>query len=370
MEIEKIKKLRQVLHANPELSGREVKTKEIVINFLEKNTSLKLVDMGKWFYALHFEGDSYKTIAIRSEIDAISNGEGGAFHGCGHDGHMSILCGLALKIDNENLGKNILLLFQNSEEDGKGAINIAPELKNLNVSKIYGLHNLPAVEKGLALLKEGVFFCASKGMNIDLIGKQSHASTPELGLNPGYLMAELALDLKDLSIFRGYAPYSYKGVEFSDMVLVSLISMDLGTRNSYGVSPGYGNLQLTLRAARDEDLEKLSDLVKRILEEKAKKYKIDFKLSYEDVFPDTSNSKEEVGLLEDIFKKEGIKYIFGQEPYRTSEDFGWYLKKVKGCFFGVGSGEDQPPLHSKNYNYPDDITEDCINIFYKIIKNN
>ena len=41
------------------------------------------------------------------------------------------------------------------------------------------------------------------------------------------------------------------------------------------------------------------------------------------------------------------------EPMRWSEDFGWYLKRVPGQFFGIGIGEDHPGLHTGDYVFDD-----------------
>jgi metal-dependent amidase/aminoacylase/carboxypeptidase family protein len=43
-----------------------------------------------------------------------------AFHKCGHDGHMAILCGLAIELDRQSQNRKVILLFQPAE-DGSGA---------------------------------------------------------------------------------------------------------------------------------------------------------------------------------------------------------------------------------------------------------
>ena len=92
---EQITNLRHALHACPEISGQEKQTKETLQEFLKAHTSLELNDCGGGFYAAHREGAG-NGIAFRADYDALALPEGGAAHLCGHDGHTSALCGLAL----------------------------------------------------------------------------------------------------------------------------------------------------------------------------------------------------------------------------------------------------------------------------------
>jgi metal-dependent amidase/aminoacylase/carboxypeptidase family protein len=45
----------------------------------------------------------------------------GVSHKCGHDGHMAILCGLAIELHRQSKDRRVILLFQPAEEDGSGA---------------------------------------------------------------------------------------------------------------------------------------------------------------------------------------------------------------------------------------------------------
>ncbi len=368
MEIDEILEkaicLRKKLHEKAELSNKEIKTKQILMDFLRENTSVEIVEFEEFFYGIHREEGATKTIALRTEMDAIVDEEGKAFHGCGHDGHAATLCALAMLMDKERLGKNIIFLFQHGEENGTGARAIMPHLKSLGIDYIFGLHNLPGIEKNKAVIKEGVFFCASKGVNIDFTGRQTHASTPELGINPVYAISKIVEEIEDFSKFNGYGVQG----EFSSMVLATVVSFSVGAKDSYGVSPGQGNLQLTLRAAQSSDLQKLEDKIFQIIKEYAKAYDLKFEISYNDEFSDTTNNVESTRFMEELFSKRGFEYIKIDEPYRTSEDFGVYLKNLKGHFFGVGSGIEQPPLHDIKFNFPDDIIKRCVEIYRAIIK--
>ena len=108
---ETARKLREALHLIPEPSGKEVKTRTALMDFLKANSDLEIRDCGKWFYAAHREGEALPSIAFRADMDAVS-GTVGLYHGCGHDGHCSVMASLAAWTRGKTFGKNILALLQ------------------------------------------------------------------------------------------------------------------------------------------------------------------------------------------------------------------------------------------------------------------
>ena len=76
----------------------------------------------------------------------------GSMHGCGHDGHMTMLLLAArlIRANREKLTKNVVLLFQPAEE-GKGGARIMIQegaLEHPHVDRIYGMHVWPTVTAG------------------------------------------------------------------------------------------------------------------------------------------------------------------------------------------------------------------------------
>ena len=72
-----------------------------------------------------------------------------------------------------------------------------------------------------------------------------------------------------------------------------------------------------------------------------------------DAFPDTTNDD---ALFDDAlsrFRAAGLEVIELPEPMRWSEDFGWFLKRRPGLYFGIGSGEDWPGLHTEAFHFDD-----------------
>ncbi|WP_419775058.1 M20 family metallopeptidase [Ignavigranum ruoffiae] len=367
-ELDQLKQLRQTLRKHPELSEHEQETREILKDFIQTHCSnLEIVDQGRWFYVWKAGSPGKQTIAFRADHDAISNTQGQVFHGCGHDGHSTILAGLAWQLDSMDLSTNVMLIFQHAEENGVGAREIVPRMQEIGVDYVYGLHNFPGFAQNQIIGKSGTFMCASTGMEIRFQGQQTHAGQPEKGINPAFALAELCLKLKDLGKFPGFGPQKALGHTFDSLVMATIISLELGQKGMYGIAAGSGQLQLTLRASKYSDLKELTNLLEEEVNRLATEEHLSAAIRYLDQFPDTSNPVEEVERLERLAKANGLAYHQLEQAFRPSEDFGWYLMNFPGTFFGLGSGDEHPDLHDDRYEFPDEIIASGIRIFRALL---
>lgn len=344
--------LRHCLFENAELSHKEVKTKKILIDFLKEHTSLEIVDKGEYFYAIHKEEGPH--IAFRADMDAISGREG-TYHGCGHDGHCASLVAFGVWLEGKTVGKSIYLLFQSAEEVGEGATLCLDFIKDEKIEEIYGYHNIPGFPLNHVLVKNGPFASASKGLSIQIHGRQTHAATPELGENPGLAIAKVVNEfgsISESSLYQG-------------MVQITLVHIHVGEK-AFGVSAGEGELCLTIRAHRSEDLNLLQQ---RILES-VKKHAVSMQVEYQEhePFEDTTNHSDSFTKAVCALNEAKIPMIELSEPFRWSEDFGLFLKNTKGCFFGIGVGEDWAALHTPEYEFNDQILDRAVELFGTIAK--
>lgn len=353
--IETAKALRSVLHGIPEASGMEVKTKAALMDFLKENSDLELHDCGKWFYAAHREGDALPSIAFRADMDAVMGADGSMYHGCGHDGHSSVMAALAAWTSGKTLGKNVFFLFQHAEETGAGGGECLPLFEMEKIDAIFGFHNCPGFPEGSVLMLHDTFACASKGLILEFLGTQSHAAYPENGVNPIFPMSEFFTHWQELTDAK-----NYKG-----LVLATPVCFSAGSR-SFGVAAGTGEIDLTVRAWYDEDLNKLESSVISLAASLADKAGIRFKSSAQDVFPANVNSHELYSVVENAAAAAGLTTTTPFEPFRWSEDFGWYGSKCKAFMCGIGSGENAPGLHTPDYCWNDAVTDAAIKLFAAI----
>ena len=192
-------KLRKELHKNPELAGQEKNTSARIKNFIDNfNPDETITGIGGNGIAFIFKGSKEgKTILFRCELDALPIKEQNDFdykslvenvaHKCGHDGHMTILSGLASLFKNQKPEKGkVVFLFQPAEETGEGAKRVVDDknFRRIKPDYVFALHNLPGFPLGSVAVKTGIFAAASKGMIVKLYGKTSHASEPKNGITP------------------------------------------------------------------------------------------------------------------------------------------------------------------------------------------
>lgn len=350
--------LRRALHGCPERSGHEARTMATIRTFLHENTSLEVRDMGGWLLATHWEGDSLSAIGFRADMDALPAGDG-ARHGCGHDGHSAMLCGLGLLLEGRRVGRNVHLMFQGAEETGEGARRIIdswPELNSLQT--IYALHNIPGYPRGAVLMRRGCFACASCGHIVHLTGRPAHAAYPGDGANPIGLLSRLALE----------TPQMIEEILSGDdrLLMRTLIGLNAGGED-FGISAHEGRLCQTLRGHRKADIDALVQKIEaRAL---AGSRVAGLKCNYEirDAFPDTTNDDDHYDDALARFNAAGLPVKLLDEPMRWSEDFGWLLKKVPGVYFGIGAGEDCPGLHTESYEFDDGLIEAGVRVFEALL---
>lgn len=365
-------KLRQELHRNPELSNKEFETSERILKFVDKFIPDKIIKLGKTGLAFVFDSNrSGKTLVFRSELDAlpileknkinyISTNEGVA-HSCGHDGHMAILVGLAQKISENRPKKGkVVLLFQPAEEIEQGARDIInhPKFKELNTDFIFGLHNIPGIEKHKILIKAGSFSAASKAITLKIYGKTSHAAEPEKGISPANAISLLIRELHDLIGDKN---------QFSDFTILTIVHILLG-KIAFGTSPGYAEMRVTYRAFENKDMDLLTGKAEKIIHIISEKENLKYEISYSEIFPATVNDKTCVDLVKTSAQENNLQIESLKKPFRWGEDFGYYTEKYKGVFFGIGSGINQAVLHNPDFDFPDEIIETGINVFFNIYK--
>lgn len=350
--LDTITELRHALHRCPELSGQEVKTRQLLMDFLAAHTSLEICPCGNGFYVAHRETSCKRpAIALRADYDALPLPDGTAGHLCGHDGHAAALCGAALATEGKIYNRNIFFLFQPAEETGEGAKDCLGLLEKESVDEIYGAHNLPEIPLGQITTRTGTFACGSFGLTLTFQGKPAHAAYPETGISPAPAVGEFLCQLPKL-----YAPDLYAG-----MTLCTVIGVEMG-KKAFGSAASQGEIWLTLRGERDDDLEYLYQRIITLARELADRYHLSFSHEMQDVFPATANhpacAKKVLELLDGVTL---------ERPMRWSEDFGHYLKRCPGAFFGIGAGKDYPALHTEGYEYPDELLEPTIKAFLKLV---
>ena len=383
-----LEKLRDKLNKNAELSGQEKETNKIINKFLEKtNPDVHYKNVGGYGIVAIYKGvEEGKNILFRADIDglnipmiqpsAVSYQQSVSeskvndqkpiancqySHRCGHDGHATILCGLAMRYGKKRPEKgNVILLFQPAEETGEGALAVIndPLFKEIKIDMAFALHNLPGYAKHQIILKKGCFASASLGLKLIFEGATSHASQPEKGNNPQRVITTL------LDAFQKKYE-NLKRDKFHTTLTVTHVAIG---EETFGVTPGHAEIWLTLRSQDDESLQNLTDSTIALSEYVAKEFRLKFSHSIHEAFAATMNSSRETELVEQAAKDLKLSVNYIKEPFPWSEDFGRFGSICPVCLFGLGSGFEHEPLHSPIYDFEDEIIDTGIDVFDKIVE--
>lgn len=286
-------------------------------------------------------------VMVRCELDALPLPDGsGAYHGCGHDGHMAIAVQLAELLAETPLERgSVLLLFQPAEETGAGAAAVLSEPGFLSMKPDFAvaLHNLPGYAEGEAVIRPGVFASASVGLTVGLTGTRSHAGEPDRGRSPALAVAQL------IQAFSA-VPQFHTGLFQPGKVTV--IHARLGTR-AFGTSPGEAVVMATLRTADSELLRRLLAHCRRVAEGVAETFGLTSTIDTEEEFPPVINDPRCTEAVERAATSLGIRVNTVDQPFPWSEDFGHFTSMMPGVLFGLGAGTDRLPLHHPEYTFPD-----------------
>lgn len=370
----KYSQIRQYFHQIAELSGHESITSQEIYRILDQ---LQPTDIYRFtdrynLISVFDSGIPGPTLLFRGDMDAVAVNEylpisyasknSNASHKCGHDGHTTILLGLAEKLAaNPPKQGKILLFFQAEEETGQGCQHLIDThfLSNYHIDQVFALHNIPGFPTHSIICRKQSFTCAVVSCEIQLIGKTAHAAEPQNSISPFSAATGITQQLMT---------FNHTNLQDKDYQIITLIESHLG-ETAYGVAAGNGVLRFTIRAKTEEQLQNLICKIENIVKQEVEKTKgLNFSIRWLEHFAASYNTDKAVELLEKCTKDCGLTYIEKDQPFTWGEDFGLLTQLYPGVLFGLGSGEDCPPLHHPDFDFPDEIIETGINIFWKIIE--
>ncbi len=352
-------KWRHHFHENPELAYEEFNTSKKVVSLLKQFGISKIEEgIGKTGVVAVLENGKGKSIGLRADMDALPIHEEnkekkyksktiGKMHACGHDGHTTMLLGAAKYLaETKNFKGKVVLIFQPAEEGFAGARAMIKDglLEKYPIDEIYGMHNMPGLEKGVLAIESGPRLAAADNFEIEIIGKGAHGAMPSNSIDPIVCSASIIQNIQSI-VSRNSDP--------KETLVITVASFNSGKANN--VIPKTAKLTGTVRYY-DNEIGKLAkkrffDIVNHTSQAFGAKAIIDFNKGY----PATVNHQEQSVFAYNIAKKViGVKASNHQKPMMGSEDFSYFLNKVPGCFAWIGNGSSAS-LHNPKYDFNDDV---------------
>ncbi|MPN55966.1 hypothetical protein SDC9_203650 [bioreactor metagenome] len=88
--------------------------------------------------------------------------------------------------------------------------------------------------------------------------------------------------------------------------------------------------------------------------------------SFCDIFPATVNDNAALERVEQTCRKAGLNCAEIPEPFRWSEDFGYYGSGAPAVMAGIGAGVNWSQLHTENYTFNDEIIPAALKFFFAL----
>jgi amidohydrolase len=330
---------RREFHKHPELGFKEHRTAKVIADKLKSYGIDVKTGIGTTGVIGDLQGKSGgKTIALRADMDALPVQEtgdvsyksrnNGVMHACGHDGHMAMLLGAAkiLYKSKNNLRENIRFIFQPAEEGKGGARYMIADDCLENVDEIYGMHLWNYQPFGEIGVKPGAVMAAADIIDITIKVIGGHGATPQGTVDAIVTASNLVMSLQTI-ISRNTDPLE------STVITIGKIAGGHG----FNIIADEVKLRGTVRATTEKNRMMVKTRMQEVIDGVAKASGATINFDYQDGYPPTindDNATQTVQKAADKIVGDGVV-----EPYLTmgAEDFSYYLQKIPGCFFFIGS---------------------------------
>jgi amidohydrolase len=351
---------RRTIHAAPEVGFNTPVTEKFIVEELEKIgvTDIQHGNGRRGIVALIKGGKPGKVLGIRADYDALNMTEetglpfaaaNGKMHACGHDGHAAILLGTAklLMEAKDSLKGTVKLIFQPSEEDGKGAPAMIEDgvFENPAMDGIIGLHAgslWKGFKSGEAGYRFGALMAASDWFTVTFEGKGGHGATPHLTVDP-VAMACQAVNLLQMVVSREVSPL--------DSAVITVGTISGGTMPNI-IAPSC-TISGTIRSLSPDTRKHLERRLRAICTDVAQalrgKAEISFTYGPPPLVNDRAMTEKVKAAMEEILGESLVHEV--KEPTMGGEDMAYFQEKVPGSFFflptSFGDDRDYPHHHPK-----------------------
>lgn len=360
---------RRDLHAHPELGFEEVRTAARVAEAL-KLTRVDEIHTGiaKTGVVAVIRGqrsDSGRAIALRADMDALPmreendfawrSGKSGLMHGCGHDGHTTMLVGAARYLaETRRFNGTAYLVFQPGEEGFAGAKAMIDDglFERFPAESVYAMHNWPHLSAGQVGVSPGPMMAAADRIEITVNGKGGHGAHPHLAVDPVLVAAHIITAAQSL-VSRNVSAF--------DQAVVSICAMQGGDVGAMSVIPRQAKLVGTVRSFRPAVQDMIEERLARLVESVALGLGASATLDYQRIYPATINTTREAQFAADVAASlvGEDRVVRNLPPSMGAEDFSFMLQVKPGAYLRIGQGQEGGDagcfLHSSRYDFNDEI---------------
>jgi hippurate hydrolase len=354
--------LRRDIHRHPEMAFEEHRTAALVADRLEA-----------WGYAVErgiggtgvvgtlVRGRGRLSLGLRADMDALpiaeatglpyASSHAGVMHACGHDGHTAMLLAAARQLAEQGQFDGTLhLIFQPAEEGGGGALRMmeAGLFERFPCDAVFAMHNMPGIEQGRLVLREGAAMASSDYATITLEGVGGHGAMPHRATDPVVAAASIVMALQSI-VSRNVDPLQ--------AAVVTVGALHAGKANN--VIPASATLELSVRALDREVRALLEKRIKALVAAQAESFGLQARIDWRGGYAVLVNSPAETAFAREVaLELVGPDRVTLQGPPLTgSEDFAFMLERVPGSYLLIGNGDGDSAgacmVHNPGYDFND-----------------
>ncbi len=357
--------LRRDIHRHPELAFEEHRTAALVADKLEGwGYEVRRGIGGTGVVGTLVRGTSPRRLGIRADMDALPIDEAsgaswasvhaGVMHACGHDGHTAMLLAAARHLAEHGAFDGTLhLIFQPAEEGGGGALRMMADglFERFPCDAVFAMHNMPGVEQGRFVLRDGAAMASSDYATITVTGRGGHGAMPHQAADPIVAAASIVMALQTI-VSRNIDPLQ--------AAVVTVGALHSGKANN--VIPASATLELSVRALDRDVRATVERRVKAVVAAQAESFEVQAQIDWRPGYAVLVNTPVETAFARRVATElVGADRVTAQGPPLTgSEDFAFMLERVPGSYLLIGNGTGSSPgaggcmVHNPGYDFNDD----------------
>lgn len=369
---DELTQLRHDFHRHPEIGFAEQRTSGRIAELLEEWGVSVTRGVGRTGVVGVLDGARPgRSIGLRADMDALPMEEltnlpyasevPGVFHGCGHDGHVTMLLGAARYLaQHRDFAGRAVFIFQPAEEGLGGARAMLADglFQRFPCDELYGLHNSPYDAPGRVAIRPGVAQAGAGFFDIRIRGAGCHGAMPHLGRDPVVAGAAIVAGLQEI-VARNLDP--------AHAAVVSVTEFHAGS--AYNVIPGDALLRGTWRFLDPQDGARIEERIRNVCAGVALAREVAVEAELRPVFDvlenDPARAEDAIAAARDVVGEANA--ACDAEVTMGSEDMADLLRVVPGAFFTLGHAGDVP-LHNPGFIFDDGILPVGASIFARIVE--
>ena len=362
-----VQQWRHHIHAHPELSFQETETAAFVAS--------RLTEMGIPFQTgvagtgvigiIEGKNPGSRVLALRADMDALPITEAndvpykstrpGIMHACGHDVHTASLLGAArilssLKSEFEG---SIKLIFQPGEERIPGGASLLIRegvLENPAPASIIGQHVMPGLPAGKVGFREGLYMASADEIYLTIHGKGGHGAVPHQALDVVAIMAQVITALQQV-VSRAANPAIPSVLSFGKVEAKGVTNV---LPESVYLEGTFRTMDETWRAAAHEKIRAITEGICHSFGAVAD-------LEIRKGYPCLQNHP---GLTQRS-RSAAVAYmgeanVVNLDLWMAAEDFAYYSQAMPGCFYRLGTRNEEKGIVSGVHTPTFDIDESAL----------